>query len=248
MHVIPGVDDGSFSMEMSRSMLMTAYLQGIKTVFATPHSQAFATDPESVLEKYIVLKEEIEELPLGMRLFLGCEVRCELANMSQVLKALETGKYPSMNNTKYVLTEFSSLTGGAEALEIAGQLLASGWIPIIAHVERYNGLYAKTENGQGESSEYRIDFVEELLDMECLLQINADSLEDESDRASGERARQLIRERKVSFLGSDAHRMNHRPPSVEQGLKYLYSHCEKAYAEAVTEDNAKRLLCCDIGI
>lgn len=186
MHVIPGVDDGSFSMEMSRSMLMTAYLQGIKTVFATPHSQAFATDPESVLEKYIVLKGEIEELPLGMRLFLGCEVRCELANMSQALKALETGKYPSMNNTKYVLTEFSSLTGGAEALEIAKQLLVSGWIPIIVHVERYNGLYAKTVNGHGEVSEYRIDFVEELLDMGCLLQINADSLEDESDRAAGE--------------------------------------------------------------
>ena len=44
MHIIPGVDDGSFTMDMSKSMLFLSYVQGGRAVFATPHSSAFLTD------------------------------------------------------------------------------------------------------------------------------------------------------------------------------------------------------------
>ncbi|ETJ32257.1 Capsular polysaccharide biosynthesis protein, partial [human gut metagenome] len=36
-HIIPGIDDGSRSMEMTIEMLKTAEQSGIKQVFATPH-------------------------------------------------------------------------------------------------------------------------------------------------------------------------------------------------------------------
>ena len=36
-HIIPGIDDGARSMEMTIEMLKTAEQSGVKQVFATPH-------------------------------------------------------------------------------------------------------------------------------------------------------------------------------------------------------------------
>ena len=88
MHIIPGVDDGSFSVEMSMSMLFMAYKQGVREIFATPHSSAFLHDRDFVLDQFASLKEQAEKMPLDMRLYLGCEVRCEPYAMEQTLEQL----------------------------------------------------------------------------------------------------------------------------------------------------------------
>ena len=36
-HMLPGVDDGSSSMEMTMSMLQMAYQDGARRIFFTPH-------------------------------------------------------------------------------------------------------------------------------------------------------------------------------------------------------------------
>ena len=229
MHIIPGVDDGSFYLEMSKTMLMMAYIQGVHTVFATPHSQAFISNQELVLENYQKLLELVESFPFEQKVLLGCEVRCEVRNIQETLEYLKIGKFPSMNGTRYVLTEFSTTILPKEAMEIISLLQKDDWIPIIAHVERYPALFQE-------------DTIETIINSGCLLQINAYSLEDESDEYRVERARKLVLEEKVTFLGSDAHRLNQRPPSVEQGLRYLYEHCRKEYADAVAFGNVEKYL------
>ncbi len=228
MHIIPQVDDGSFSMDMSKSMTVMAYLQGVRAIFATPHGGAFLSRGELVREAYESLKEEISHLPWKMDLFLGSEVRCETGNIHETLRQLEEGILPSMNGTRCVLTEFRTRITPQEALKIVSLLGREGWIPVIAHVERYAQLF------EG-------DTVEQLVQSGCLLQINAYSLEEEAEETFA-RAQRLLLERKVSFLGSDAHRMNHRPPSVEKGLRYVYEHCPREYADAVAFGNAQRYL------
>lgn len=229
MHLIPGVDDGSFSAEMSMSMLFMAYRQGVRAVFATPHSPAFLRDRDFVLDQFASLKEQAEKLPFDMRLYLGCEVRCEPHAMEQTLERLAGGIFPSINGTRYVLTEFSTGVQPPDALQMASQMRAAGWIPIIAHAERYPAL---SDGGTAEK----------MLDLGCLFQVNAYSLEEEAEEAAAKRARRLLQEGKVSFFGSDAHRMNHRPPSVEGGLRYLYRNCRREYADAVAFGNAEKYL------
>ncbi len=83
------MDDGSFYLEMSKTMLMMAYIQGVHTVFATPHSQAFISNQELVLENYQKLLELVESFPFEQKVLLGCEVRCELRNIyARLTKAL----------------------------------------------------------------------------------------------------------------------------------------------------------------
>ena len=55
-------------------------------------------------------------------------------------------------------------------------------------------------------------------------------------------ARRLVLERKADFLGTDAHRTYHRPPSVEMGLKWLYKNTDPEYADAISRGNAQGLL------
>ncbi len=56
-------------------------------------------------------------------------------------------------------------------------------------------------------------------------------------------ARKLVLEKKADFLGTDAHRTCHRPPSAERGLNWLYENVERGYAEAIAWGNAQKCLC-----
>lgn len=228
MHILPGVDDGSYDLPMSEFLLKMAYAQGVRAVFATPHSYAFALYPEEIRAAFASLQSRISAFPFEMRLFPGCEVRCSPDRMDETLGALQSGALLSLNRTRYVLTEFSTRVTPPEALSMTRQLLDEGWIPVIAHGERYPALFAGC--------------AEELARSGCLFQVNAYSLDDEADSGTRERARHLLRGGLVSFLGSDAHRLDHRPPSVERGLAYLYANCSGPDADAIAFGNAERLL------
>lgn len=134
-----------------------------------------------------------------------------------------------MNKTRYVLAEFTPFVFPQEAVAMAEALVKEGWIPILAHVERYPNLF------DGET-------INRLLALGCLLQVNAYSFVEESKETTKGFARQLLAEQKISFLGSDAHRLHQRPPSVASGIEYVKEHCEHTYAEALLGGNAKRLL------
>lgn len=228
MHIVPGVDDGSSSLTMSEHMLALAYLQGVRAVAATPHSFAFACQPELVHRQFQALQARLAASPLDMRLFLGCEVRCEPWEMERTLARLEQGVFPSLNGTRYVLAEFSARVSPDQALEMAAKLRAGGWIPVLAHTERYPALFDGA--------------LQELSRLGCLFQVNAYSLAEEPDSQTARRARSLLESRLASFLGSDAHRLDFRPPNVRSGLEYLFQTCPPEYAQAAAWGNAERLL------
>ena len=225
MHVVPGVDDGSWDLQMSRWMLDVAGLQGVERVLATPHSSAFdGGDHENTKEQFEKLKE-MAPIPV----YLGCEVLCEQERMATITERLEKGIYPTMNGTQYVLTEFFPWVKEEEALICARWLLNKGWIPIIAHVERYRELFKN-------------DSVEKLKAKGCCFQINVYSIFDEVSEEIKLNAHKLMNYGWVDFLGSDAHRLNHRPPSVGKGLEYMRSHWAPEYLRQISTENAAVLL------
>lgn len=228
MHLIPGVDDGSWNQEMSMMMVYMAYKQGIRKIIATPHSFAFEDDRDLVKKNYLSLRDEIQKFYPEMNIYLGCEICCGKYNMKQILNFLKKGVYPSLNGTKYVLTEFHPLIEIEEVVFCALQLLENGWIPVIAHVERYKNL--------------SLENIERLKGLGCMLQINAYSVDDEEDWNIKKKARDLVGKRLVDFLGTDAHRTIHRPPSAEQGLKYLYYHFDREYIDDIAYRNAEKYL------
>lgn len=231
MHLIPGVDDGAEDIMMSLMMLLRAKEQGITEIFATPHSCAFDGTPEFVRSQFQQLQTQAGRMFPNIKLHLGCEVLCDSDDMTGVLTALRSGRYPTMNGTNYVLTEFSMWVSPEATLPRVEALVKAGYIPIIAHMERYKYLRGNME------------LVEKFRKAGALLQINAYSLQEEPEETIRSWARQLVLERKVDFLGTDAHKTYHRPPSAISGLNWLYENADKTYADAIVFGNAKQCLC-----
>jgi len=230
MHLIPGVDDGAEDMEMALVMMHRARQQGISQIIATPHSEMFQYAKEGGKLIFQRLVDAAAKLCPDMKLFLGCEVYCEDRTMDSVLAALDSGRYPTMNGTKYVLMEFSQWVFPENTVPCVEALIKAGYTPIIAHTERYKYL------------RNHMDLVDRFRDLGALIQLNAYSLFDEMDESIKGWARQLVLEQKVDFLGTDAHRTYHRPPSAEYGLKWLYENAPLEYADAISWKNARTVL------
>ena len=108
------------------------------------------------------------------------------------------------------------------------RLMSAGYIPVIAHVERYRKITMEGIRGMKKKG--------------ALLQINAYSIVNEMNAQIGEIANRCLTERLVDFIGSDAHRMNHRPPEMKDGVDDLWIKCTRDYIKLITEINPKQLL------
>lgn len=230
MHLVPGVDDGAENMEMALVMMIRAKQQGISQIIATPHSEVFRYSKEGGKIIFMRLVDVAAKVCPDMKLYLGCEVYCETGIMAEVLEALDSGRYPTMNGTKHVLMEFSQWVYPENTVPCVEALVKAGYRPIIAHMERYKFLRDNME------------LVNCFRDMGARIQMNTYSLFDEMDDSIKNWARLLVQERKVDFLGTDAHRTYHRPPSAEMGLNWLYENVEQEYADAIAWGNAQTVL------
>lgn len=230
MHLIPGVDDGAEDEQMALLMLLRAKDQGIRAVFATPHSSAFDEDSEGTKEKFRQLCARAAQIFPEMQMYPGCEVYCETGRMQSVLAGLASGKYPTMNGSRFVLMEFSQWVMPDNTTPCVEALVNAGYTPILAHMERYQYLRES------------MALVDGFRELGAKIQINAYSLVEEMGDSIRNWARRLVLEQKVDFLGTDAHRTYHRPPSAEMGLKWLYDNTAPVYADAISWGNAQRLL------
>ena len=231
MHLIPGVDDGAEDIMMSQLLLLRAREQGIYRIFCTSHSEAFDYSAEIVRDTFRKLAACTEGAYPDIKLYLGCEVYCEARIMDCVLSNLNSGHYPTMNGSKSVLMEFSMWTDPTDSVACVEAMVNGGYKPIIAHMERYMYL---CDN---------MDLVDRFRELGALIQVNVYSLFDEDKDSVKNWARRLVQERKVDFLGTDAHRTYYRPPSAEWGLRWLNENVARDYADAIAWGNAQLLIC-----
>ena len=228
MHVIPGVDDGSGSMEESLTMLRSAAAQGVTAVMATPHSFALYKNSRSVRERFEALCKAVRKEGLPVQLYYGTEIDCWPDEMTKIISLLQDGILPTMNGTEYVLAEFDPNDQAADAMYCLKQLQEGGYRPIVAHAERYHFVNQH--------------IAKEMQDNGFLIQCNVYSFAKEKNTRIRERANMLLQNRLVSLAGSDGHRINHRPPLYTEGIEYLYSTYDKSYADNILERNPRKLL------
>lgn len=231
-HITPNVDDGSLSVEMSLEMLRREAEQGGEIVFLTPHSFAFENyGSYRVLRKMYQVREAAAEAGIPVQIYQGCEIYTAERNIDQILLDLKNGSTPSMNGTRYIMAEFSTTRGNMESAKyMLRRYLEEGWKPIIAHAERYCHTFATVEN------------ISILKEMGCLVQVNYYDLDEERNDAIRTCAQALLQAELVDFMGSDAHRMNHRRPELIRGAHYIRENCRAEYAEDILRRNVENIL------
>lgn len=229
-HILFGIDDGADTIAESLEMLKMAEKQGVKNVFCTSHHwQAESSDYDL---NFDLLKEKIISEGIDIKLHMGMEILCEDDRyFPETLRDINNGTVKTLNGTDYLLLEMSPFMSAEEIYECVNTVLEqTGKKVVLAHIERYSVL-------DGED-----DVIAQLKELGCLFQINAYSLVEEKHDNIRNFAGKLLAQKLVDFIGSDAHRVNHRPPDILTGVDYIYENCDEEYADAICFRNAERML------
>lgn len=182
-HILP-VDDGAKDFNDSLELINQEIKEGIKTVVLTPHMNYLYNDVVKIKEAYEILKSH----NLNINLLLGSEIRY----YDNMVSDLNKGLLLTINNTKYVLVEFS-LKNKDNITDGIYELIVSGYKPIVAHIERYSYL-TKEE-------------IIEIKRMGALIQVNAKSFEKKDYKKV---LHFLLKNNYVDFVASDCHDVVYR--------------------------------------
>lgn len=192
-HILPCVDDGSGSIDDSIKMLKIAAMGGTKEIVATPHSSFFINKEKVTLENkqeaFSLLCRAIEENDIPIKLYMGEEVFFE----ESTVDSLHSKRNLTINKTSYVLTEFDFHEDFSYILQSIDELISNGYIPIIAHPERYRCIYSKKDNA----------FL--LKERGALLQLNSTSILGYDKRSAYDTAMWMIDAQLADVVASDAH-------------------------------------------
>ena len=206
-HVIWGVDDGAETKEETFKMLRDAVADGIDRIICTPHVTAGVYEfPEEVFQAHYAEAEEyIRTEGLPLRLYRGAE----LLWTEITPRLLREGKAPVMAGTKYAMIEFSPTDSREKIYDALQKVAGAGFIPIIAHMERYPAI-GKVSQVKEMRSRFR-----------ALVQINARSLTRKMPLLRRSFFDGIFKEELVDFVATDTHAMPGRETCMTAGMTAL---------------------------
>ncbi len=197
-HILPGMDDGSRSVEMSLQMLRESVNMGVDAMVATPHFYGHRESRERFLHRRERSWEELRQalqrekgLP---RVLLGAEV----AFSSHIVREPALDRL-CVEGTNLLLLEMPFAAWTEYELDGVAMLsLDRGYQVVLAHFERFLGFPGNEAT------------LERLLELPILLQMNGERL---LRLGSGKWVDWFKRGRAI-LLGSDCHDLDHRPPDL----------------------------------
>ena len=219
-HFLFGVDDGSPDIETSLRMIAKAAEDGVTDIICTPHYRrgVFETDAGVIKANFERLKAENTS---PVNLYLGQEI----AKHYSMFKRIGEGRLFTMNGTDYVLLEFR-YNEDSEIEDSVCDAKYNGFIPIIAHVERYE--YVKEKD------------VKRFIDAGALIQVNADSLVLKRGLRYKLRVMKYIKKGLVHFVANDMH--HNREYCMRKAYEYTVKKFGSSVAENLFVNNAKLLI------
>ena len=193
-HLIPGIDDGSRSVEDTNFLLSEMSKIGFTSIITTPHifANVWNNTEKSIEDKFNETKPLIDS-SIDLKNF---GFASEYMIDSYFMKRLEKEKLLTIKDNM-ILIEMSYLSAPIQLYEIIFEIQVRGYQPILAHPERYNFYHNNYK-------EYT-----KLKDTGCLFQLNLLSTVDYYGKNITKIADKLLKDDLIDFIGSDIHHKNH---------------------------------------
>lgn len=228
-HSLCGLDDGADSYDTMCSMLEMSYSSGVRCVCFTPH---FRNDRENdcgfeqIMKSFQMAKDYCERYLPGMRLYVGTEMDYHY----DCIDSITEKRMLTLAGSRYVLTDFLDVIDSRSIKLGIERLLNSGYIPIVAHIERYPCLYG------------RLDDIRRMSMMGAVIQINANSLFCGLVSKRRRQSMKLLGEGLVDIVASDAHNLSTRSPVLKEAAEFVVSKFGYEYAEQLFSENSERII------
>jgi tyrosine-protein phosphatase YwqE len=190
-HIVPGIDDGSKSLEESLSLLQSLENMGYTHVITTPHvyKEHYWNTRETITKGYHHVKNNLKSGNVQLRFQVSAEYYLD-EHFEDLLFRDEILPLPG----NYLLFEMS-FYGPYPALNKAFfDMTVKGYQPILAHPERYTYYHG--------SGFYHL---EKLREQGCLFQANLLSFNENYGPEVHKQALKMLDAGMFDFLGTDAH-------------------------------------------
>ncbi len=219
-HIAWDVDDGIKTKEDAIKALEQAIEDGIMGICSTPHVICGKTDTNA-FQNILLRQQELMEIAKGMGVYIysGAEMFMNI----DFLDSLDNGIFQTLNESRYMLVEFD-LSRDIHYIsyidEYLDELFCRGFIPIIAHVERFfpTGL--------------DLEMVENWLEMGCLLQTNRTSLMGFQGKVIQRNAHHLVKNKMIHLVASDTHRtVGNRIEKLSDAYQVVIKLTDTEYAD-----------------
>lgn len=224
-HILPGIDDGSKSWEMTAQMCSLAAQDGITHIVATPHSND--TYPYN-RDRYTEMLGQLHDAGEGKLTFsLGCDFHFSYDNIHD---ALAHPRRYTIGETQYLLIEFSDYGIPPSVKQDVFAICSSGMIPIITHPERNQPLLKHPE------------MVLTLVEAGCLVQVTANSVTGSWGSRSKKMVEWLLKREAIHVIASDAHDPVHRKPIMSEAREAIADLVGLEVAEALVTHNPEAIV------
>ena len=192
-HLIPGIDDGAQSMEESIVLIKALKALGYRKLITTPHIMFdnYQNTRKTILNGLQKVQEEllIRDIPMEL------EAAAEYYLDEGFIELIQKKELLSIGG-KYILFETSYTHRPYQLEEVIFEIEAAGFVPLLAHPERYR--YIKNQE-----EEYR-----HLKSLNVAFQININSLSGYYGSLAQKNALFLSENGMIDFLGSDTHNIH----------------------------------------
>lgn len=231
-HLVPGVDDGSASVDESRSSLSGLYDEGVRTLVTTPHLIVPHLETDAEIDRELarhrrsfdLLVAALEGEPGLPTLGLGQEIwAADGDEMRRAAARPDIG----LDGSDAMLVEFGFGLRGTH-IEVIDAAVAAGRRILIAHAERY----------RYPDGEAPIVLMRRWRERGALLQVNAGSLTghyQHSSPGSLELAWEMVAEGLVDVIATDHHGSRRAGVSPLEAYDALQSKGKGALAQRAME-------------
>jgi protein-tyrosine phosphatase len=219
-HILPGIDDGSKSWEMTAEMCRVAAEDGITHIAATPHCN---DEYDYDRDRYTEMLAQLSDAADGKLTFsLGCDFHFSYDNIQD---ALAHPRRYTIGDSQYLLIEFSDYGLPPSVKDDLFAFTSNGMVPIITHPERNQILLRRPE------------LVLEMVEQRCLVQVTANAITGFWGSRSKKMAEWLLKREAVHVVASDAHDPERRKPVLSEARHAVAKLASEEVADALVLQN-----------
>ena len=228
-HILPGIDDGSKTIEETKEMLTIAADEDIRVIAATHH---FIDDQQSI-DSYVSSVDKgiseiqpiLRDMGTNIKVVRGAEVF-----ISPFLSQMDDIEMLCINGSQYLLIELPMMDIPQYTEDVIYSLRIRGIIPIIAHPERNHRIM--------ENPNLLYPFIE----LGALGQVNAGSITGFFGKSVMKCARVLFDYNMAHIISSDAHSPRGRAPRMQEAVHVLRKWVGSEFTSEIINNTPRAIL------
>lgn len=204
-HILPGIDDGSKTVEESLLLLQGLKDLGISKCISTPHvmQEVHNNTPASIAAAHKQLKEGMDAAGMKFDIQYSAEYMID-----DQLQTIISQDQVCLLPNQHMLIEMSYLAESKALFKTIKDIQEKGYQPILAHPERYNYYHQNFK------------IYKEIKDAGCLLQLNLLSISRYYGEHVKSAALMLIKSGMYDLVGTDMHHERHLNALRQVAVRY----------------------------